>query len=80
MQLWNLVPLLKFANIKGFIRGTILFPMAMEVHDMDHFIKEFACFFHDRQLGGHLLLYFCIQFLRQCVSIVLQHVLASITI
>ncbi len=55
--------------------------MAMEVHgapecDMNHFIKECACLFHDRRLGGHLSLSFCIQFFRQCVSIVLQCALA----
>jgi hypothetical protein len=54
----------------------------MEVHgvpgrDMDHFIKECACFFHDRQSGGHLSLSFCIQFFRQRVSIALQHALIS---
>jgi hypothetical protein len=42
--------------------------MAMEVHDahrhdMDPFIKESACPFHDRQSRGHLSLSFCIQFL-----------------
>jgi len=42
---------------------------------MDHFIKECARFFHDRQLGGHLS--FFIKFFRQCVSIVFQCVLAS---
>jgi hypothetical protein len=55
--------------------------MAMEVHgtlgcDMDHFIKECGRFFHDRWLGGHLSLSFCIQFFKQCVSIAFQHVLA----
>ncbi len=43
--------------------------MAMEVHnapmcDMDHFIKECVRFFHDRQLGGHLSMSFCIQFFK----------------
>jgi hypothetical protein len=56
---------------------------AMEVHnalgcDMDRFIKECANLFHNRWSGGHLSLSFCIKFFRQCVSIVLQHVLASI--
>jgi hypothetical protein len=55
--------------------------MAMEVHgapkcDIDCFINECVHLFHDRQSEGHLSLYFCIQFLKQHVSIVLQHVLA----
>jgi hypothetical protein len=57
--------------------------MAMEVHgafgrDMGHFTKECARLFHNKQSGGHLSLSFHIQFFRQCVSIVLQHVLASV--
>jgi hypothetical protein len=57
--------------------------MAMEVHstlghDMDRFIKECACIFHDRQSKGHLSLSFCIQFFMQCVSIVLQHALTFV--
>ncbi len=53
----------------------------MEVHDtlgcdMDCFIRECDRFFHDRQLGGHLSLSFCIQFFKQRVNIALQHVLA----
>jgi len=56
--------------------------MAMEVHntpkhDMDHFIRECVCFFHDRQLKGYLSLFFYIQFLRKHVNIALQHALAS---
>jgi hypothetical protein len=43
--------------------------MAMEVHDtpgcdMDRFIRECAYLFHDRQLKGHLSLYFYIHFFR----------------
>jgi len=54
--------------------------MAMEVHGtlgrhMYHFIKDCARLFHDRQSRGHLSLFFCIQFSRQCVSIVLQRAL-----
>ncbi len=50
--------------------------MAMEVHDapkcdMDCVIKECAHLFHDRQSRGHLSLYFCIQFLRHCVIVVI---------
>jgi hypothetical protein len=49
--------------------------MAMEVHDalgrdMDHFIKECACLFHNNQFGNHLSLSFCIQFFKQRVNIV----------
>jgi hypothetical protein len=56
--------------------------MAMEVHntperDMDRFIKECACLFHNRRSRGHLFLSFCIQFFRQCVSIDIQCVLMS---
>jgi hypothetical protein len=46
-------------------------------HDMDHFIRECACFFHDRQSRGHLSLSFCIQFFRQRVSILFQRALIS---
>ncbi len=57
--------------------------MAMKVHntpehDMDPFIKECARLFHDKQLGGHLSLSFCIQFFKQHVSITLQHALNSV--
>jgi hypothetical protein len=43
--------------------------MAVKMHntlerDMDHFMKECACFFHDRRSRGHLSLSFCIQFFR----------------
>jgi hypothetical protein len=56
--------------------------MAMEMHnapecDMDRFIKEWARLFHNKQLRGHLSLFFCIHFFKQCVSIVLQHALDS---
>jgi hypothetical protein len=45
--------------------------MTMEVHgtpgrDMDHFIRECACLFHDRQLKG--------QIFKQCVNTTFQHV------
>jgi hypothetical protein len=46
-------------------------------HDMDRFIKECACLFRNRWLGGRLSSFFCIQFFKQHVSIALQHVLAS---
>jgi hypothetical protein len=59
-------------------------PMALKVddtpkRDMDHFIRECACLFHNRRSGSHLSLSFCIQFSRQHVNIALQRVLASIT-
>jgi hypothetical protein len=43
-------------------------------HDMDHFIRECARHFHDKQARGHLS--FCIQFFKQCVSIAFQRALA----
>jgi hypothetical protein len=57
--------------------------MAMEVHGteergMDRFIKKCFCLYHDRQLKGHLSLYFCIQFFKQRVSIAFYRALASI--
>jgi hypothetical protein len=41
--------------------------MATEVHgalghDMDHFIKECARLFHDKQSGGHLSFFFTFSF------------------
>ncbi len=45
-------------------------------HDMDHFIKECAYVFHDRRSRGHLSLFFCNQFFKQCVNIAFQHALA----
>jgi len=58
-------------------------PMVMEVHDtperdMDRFIKECAHLFHDRQSKDHLSFFFCIQFFKQRVSIVLQRALAFV--
>jgi hypothetical protein len=49
--------------------------MTMEVHgtpmhDMDRFIKECVCLFHDKWLKDHLSLSFFIQFLRQRVNII----------
>jgi hypothetical protein len=51
--------------------------MAIEVHNtleqnMDCFIMECARLFHDRWLGSHLSLFFCIHFFRQCVSVAFQ--------
>jgi hypothetical protein len=45
--------------------------------DMDHFIKECACLFHDRQSGGHLSLSFYIQ-IKHCVNIAFQRALAFV--
>jgi hypothetical protein len=44
---------------------------------MDNFIKEFVRLFHDRQSRDNLLLFFHIQFLKQCVNIVFQRALTS---
>jgi hypothetical protein len=59
----------KIYKYKGLHEGHHFILMAMEVYgahgrDMDHFIRECACLFHDKQLGGHLSLSFCIQFFR----------------
>jgi hypothetical protein len=55
----------KICEYKGLREGHHFISMAMEVHDtprhdMDRLIKECACLFHDRQLGGHLSFSFCI--------------------
>jgi hypothetical protein len=44
---------------------------------MDRFIRECACLFHNRPLGDHLSLSFCIQFFKHHVSIAFQCALAS---
>jgi len=67
----------------GLQEGHHFIPMAMEVHgipehDMDCFIRECACLFHDRRLRDHLFLSFCIQFFRQRVSIIFHCALTSI--
>ncbi len=72
----------KLRKYKGLHEGHHFILMVMEVHntpghDMDRFIKECALLSHDRQLRGHLSLYFCIQFFTQRVGIVLQHALTS---
>jgi hypothetical protein len=69
--------IVKIHKYKRFHEGHHFISMAMEVHgtlgrDMDCFIRECARLFHDRRLGCHLSLPFCIQFFKQCVSIVLQ--------
>jgi hypothetical protein len=55
----------KICKYRGLHVGHYFIPMAMEVHgalgrDMDHFISECTHFFHNRWLGGHLSLFFCI--------------------
>jgi len=74
--------IVKIHNYRRFHEGHHFISIPMEVYnifkrDMDHFIKECACFFHDRRSKGHLSLYFCIQFSRQCINISFQHALAS---
>jgi hypothetical protein len=78
----KLSPITKIRKYRRLHERHHFIPMAMEVHnapgcDIDCFIKECACLFHDRQSRNHLSLSFCIQFFKQHVSIVLQHVLAS---
>jgi hypothetical protein len=60
--------IVKIHKYKGFHEGHHFIPMVMEVHgtpkcDMDHFIKECACFFHDRRSRGYLSLFFAFNFL-----------------
>jgi hypothetical protein len=72
--------IIKIHKYRRLHEGQHLIPMTMEVHgaprrDMDCFIRECVRLLHDRQLGGHLSMSFCIQFFRQHINIVLQHVL-----
>jgi hypothetical protein len=62
--------IVKIYKCKGFHEGHHFIPITMEVHGMNHFIRECVRLFHNRQLRGHLSL-FCIQFFKQCVSIAL---------
>jgi len=69
----------KIRKYKRLLEGHHFILMAMEVHsaperDMDCFIRECDCLFHDRQLGGHLSLSFCVQFFKQHVNIAFQRV------
>ncbi len=73
----KLSAIVNIRKYRGLHEGHHFILMAMEVHgapehDMDCFIGECARLFHGRQLGNHLSLFFCIQFLR-CVNIILQH-------
>jgi len=57
--------IVKIRKYRRFDEGFHFTPMAMEVHnalecDMKHFVRECACIFHDRKLGNHLSLFFCI--------------------
>jgi len=59
----------KIHKYKRFHERDHFISMAMKVHctfrcDMDHFMKKCACVFHDKQLGSHLSLSFCIQIFR----------------
>jgi hypothetical protein len=79
-KLNNIITIRKYRN---FYEGHHFILMTMEVHitlrrDMNHFIRECGCLFHNKRSKGHLFLSFCIQFFKQHVSIALQHVLASI--
>jgi hypothetical protein len=72
----KLSTLLKIHKYRRLHEGHHFIPMAIEVHDtlghdMDRFIKECAHLFHDKRLGGHLCLSFCIQFFKQHVDIVI---------
>jgi hypothetical protein len=58
--------ILKILKYIGFHEGCHFILMAMEVHDalrcdMDYFIKECGCLFHDKQSWDHLSLSFYIQ-------------------
>jgi len=61
--------IVKIHKYKGLYERHHFILMVMEVHgalghDMDHFTKECACLFHDRQSKGHLSLVFCIRFFK----------------
>jgi hypothetical protein len=61
--------IIKIYKYREIHEGHHFIPMAIEMHsvperDMDCFIKEFVQLFHDRQLKGHLSLFFSIQFFR----------------
>jgi hypothetical protein len=67
--------IIKIHKYKRLHEGHHFIPMAMEVHgtpkcNMDCFIKECACLFHDRRSRGHLSLSFCIQSFKQHVIII----------
>jgi hypothetical protein len=60
--------IVKIHNYKGLHEGHHFIPLAMEAFDtlkcdMDRFIKECACLFHNKQLKGYLLYLFAFNFL-----------------
>jgi len=75
--------IVSLGNLFVFLTRNHFILMTMEVHDalsynMDRFIREFVHFFHERQLGGHLFLSFCILFFIQHINIMFQHALAFV--
>jgi hypothetical protein len=63
--------------------GHHFIPMVMKVHgthgcDMDHFIEQCVCLFHNRWSKGHLSLFFFIQFFKQHVNIAFQRALTYV--
>ncbi len=59
----KLSTIIKIRKYKGLHEGHHFIPMAMEMHDapgrdMDNFIRECACLFHDKQLKGYVSLFF----------------------
>jgi hypothetical protein len=74
--------IVKIHKYRRLHKGHHFILMAMEVHgtlecDMNSFIKECVHLFHNKWSGGHLSLYFCIQFFKQRVSIAFQRALIS---
>jgi hypothetical protein len=94
MMIWSLISrsasavaelnvIAKICKYRGPYERHHFIPMAMEMHckpkcNMDHFIRECARFFYNKQWRNPLSLSFCIQFFRQRVNIALQHVLAFV--
>jgi hypothetical protein len=73
----ELSTIVKIYKYRGLHEGHHFIPMAVEVHyalghDMDYFIKECACLFHDKQSKDNLSLSFCTQFFKQHVNIVFR--------
>jgi hypothetical protein len=65
VQLVKLSAIVKIFKYRGLHEGHHFISMVMEVHgapecDMDRFIKECACLFHNRRSRGHLSLSFYI--------------------
>ncbi len=70
----KLSTIIKIRKYKRFQKGHHFILMAMKMHDtfgcdMDCFIRECACLFHDKQSENHLSISFCILFFKQHVSI-----------